>query len=242
MSAQPRSSRGATVLERLRGKLVVSCQAPPGHPLADLNLIVALCRCAAEGGAAGLRVDGTDGVQAVRAAVDLPVIGLRKTWDGVHRLSGGRPAITPALGDAVALAAAGADIVALEATSELHQEHAAEHVEAVRREIVTPVMADVSTLDEGLAAYNAGADLVATTLSGYTSTSAVREGPDFALIGALVGNGVPTVAEGGITSPEQALAALEAGACFVVVGKGITDPMALTAQFVRVLTAREHKE
>lgn len=182
-----------------------------------------------------MRVDGVETVRAARATVDLPIIGLQKAWDNV--LSGGRPAITPELEDAVALAAAGADIVAIEATAELRQERAADHIAAMRREVRAQLMADVSTLEEGLAAYDAGADLVATTLSGYTSTSPTAPGPDLVLVEALAAKGVPTVAEGRITSPTQARAALEAGAIFVVVGKAITDPLSQTAAFVSALAA-----
>jgi N-acylglucosamine-6-phosphate 2-epimerase len=186
-----------------------------------------------------LRVEGTDGVRAARSAVDLPVIGLRKVWHGEYGLTGGRPAITPEVKDALALAVAGAEIVAVEATFELHRERAAEHLRVVRREVDALVMADISTLEEGLAAYDAGADLIATTLSGYTASSPVRHGPNLALVGELASKGVPTVAEGHITAPEQALAALEAGARFVVVGKAITDPLERTRAFVSTLAARK---
>lgn len=228
----------ASVVERLRGKLVVSCQAPPGHPFSDLPMIIALCQCAAQGGAAGLRVEGVEAVRAARSVVGLPVIGLRKVWDNAFSLSGSRPAITPQLEDAVALAAAGAEIVALEATAELHGGDAARYVSKVCGEVGALVMADVSNLEEGLLACEAGAHLVSTTLSGYTSSSLPREGPDLALVAALADRGVPTVAEGYITSPQQALSALEAGAVFVVVGKSITDPLARTAAFVATLSDR----
>lgn len=224
------------MIEELEGKLVVSCQAPPGHPLADLRSILGMCLCAAQGGAAGLRVEGAEGVRAARAAVDLPVIGLRKIWNGNRELSGGRPAITPKISDALELAAAGASIVAIEATMELHQERAPAYVKEVCRQVDALIMADVSTLAEGLAAYDAGADLIATTLSGYTSGSPHQNGPDLALVSELAGTGIPTVAEGHISSPDQAVAALEAGARFVVVGRAITDPLERTTAFASALS------
>ncbi len=66
------------VIEQLRGRLVVSCQAPPGHPLADVRSIVTLCECAERGGAAGVRVEGIEAVKAAKLAVAIPVIGLKK--------------------------------------------------------------------------------------------------------------------------------------------------------------------
>ncbi len=229
----PTGPRG--VLAALQGQLVVSCQAAAGHPLADVGFIVALCRCAALGGAAGLRVEGTVNVQAARKATGLPVIGLRKIWGGAYALSDARPAITPTTEDALALEAAGADVVALEATEELHGEGTKRFVESVRRELRALIMADVSTLEEGLAAYEAGADVVGTTLSGYTAGSAGRLRPDLALVESLAARGVPTVAEGHIVSPAQARGALEAGALFVVVGKAITDPLSTTEAFVSTM-------
>jgi N-acylglucosamine-6-phosphate 2-epimerase len=232
MSASHSPGQARIAVNTLRGKVVVSCQASPGHPFADPDLILALCRCAALGGAGGLRVDGSDAVKAARQATGLTVIGLRKVFNGPYRLSGGRPAITPELTQAKEIAAAGADIVAIEATEELHGKDLFRHVRAVRREIEAYVMADISTLDEGLASYEAGAHLVASTLSGYTAQSAPRDGPDLELVRALANRGVPVVAEGNISTPEHAVAALDAGAYFVVVGKAITDPVARTQAFV----------
>jgi N-acylglucosamine-6-phosphate 2-epimerase len=224
-----------TLIDKLGGRLVVSCQAPPGHPLAELHTIVALCRCAERGGAAGVRVDSVEAVRAAKQAVGIPVLGLKKAWQGHRGLTGGRPAITPEVQDAVDLAGAGADIVAVEATRELRGNRFAKHLGLLRSAIDIPVLADVSTVGEGVAAYAAGADLVGTTLSGYTVQSERQPGPDLALVRELAGRGIPTVAEGRISTPEQASAAIGAGAIFVVVGKAITDPLARTATFVAAI-------
>ncbi len=135
----------ATVIERLGRGLVVSCQAPPGHPLSDLRSIVALCRCAQRGGAAGVRVEGVEAVKAAKDSVGIPVIGLKKAWPERTALTDGRPAITPGLEDAIELAAAGADMVAIEATEELRRGGLSSHVELVKRMIDVPILADVSS-------------------------------------------------------------------------------------------------
>lgn len=71
-------------------------------------------------------------------------------------------------------------------------------------------MADVSTLAEGIAAAEAGADIVATTLSGYTPYSRQLETPDFELIAELAANvSVPIITEGRIATPEDARRALD---------------------------------
>ncbi|MFI0899033.1 N-acetylmannosamine-6-phosphate 2-epimerase [Streptomyces sp. NPDC020983] len=219
----------------LAGRLVVSCQALPGEPLHGPVHMSAMARSAVMGGAAAVRVNGPEDVAAVRGAVRVPVIGLWKDGEeGVY--------ITPTLRHALAVAEAGADIVALDATGrprgdglDIAATFAALHAAGVL------VMADVSTLDEGLAAAAAGADLVATTLSGYTGTGAPRSaaaGPDLDLVASLAARtGTPVAAEGRITTPEQAAAVLAAGAHCVVVGGAITRPADLTRRFVTALTA-----
>ncbi|MFF4195076.1 N-acetylmannosamine-6-phosphate 2-epimerase [Nonomuraea sp. NPDC001831] len=157
------------VVTAIEGGLVVSCQAPEGHPLRDPHTIALLARCAELGGAAGLRVNGPEDVRAVKAATDLPLIGLAK----VPRPNV-RPLITPTFALCESLVRAGADMVALEVTAEA--EPAAGDlpslVERVWKELGVPVMADVSTAEEGLLAWNRGAALISTTLSGYTPYTA----------------------------------------------------------------------
>jgi N-acylglucosamine-6-phosphate 2-epimerase len=221
------------VLRRLRGGLVVSCQAPPGDPLQGPTFMAAMARAAVLGGAAGIRANGPADVAAVRRAVDCPVIGLWKEGaEGVY--------ITPTLGHARAVAEAGAEVVAVDATGRPRPDGSTvpEVVQGLRRTHPCLVMADVSTLEEGLAAAAAGADLVATTLSGYTPSSRQGQGPDLELVAALAARlDVPVVAEGRIGTPQEARAALDAGAWTVVVGGAITRPQLITARFVDALRA-----
>jgi N-acylglucosamine-6-phosphate 2-epimerase len=97
-------------------------------------------------------------------------------------------------------------------------------------------MADISTADEAVAAEDAGADVISTTLSGYTPYSPQQDAPDLALVAALRSRlRVPLVAEGRIATPEQARAALDVGAFAVVVGGAITRPQQITARFAQAL-------
>jgi N-acylglucosamine-6-phosphate 2-epimerase len=211
----------------LTGRLVVSCQAPPGDPMRHTDTLVRMARSAEAGGAAAVRVNEPEVVAATVAAVDLPVIGLWKDGDtGVY--------ITPTVRHALALVTAGAAVVAADATDRPRPDGStfAELVAAVHAAGAL-VMADVSTLAEGVAAAGAGADLVGTTLSGYVPGSPRQDGPDLELVAALAAAvDVPVVAEGRIASPEQAAQALAAGAASVVVGTAITAPTALTRLFV----------
>jgi N-acylglucosamine-6-phosphate 2-epimerase len=184
-----------------------------------------------------VRVNGTEAVRLAKASGGLVVIGIEKVWIGEGRLRNGRPAITPGRREAAALAAAGADMIAFEATQDLHGERVAEAVVEIRSEVGMSVMADVSTIEEGRTAFGAGADVVASTLAGYTRAAAFPSGPDLALVASLAREGVPVAAEGRISSPEYAVAAMQAGALFVVVGRAITDPVGISLDFSRALAS-----
>ncbi|MFC6600414.1 putative N-acetylmannosamine-6-phosphate 2-epimerase [Kitasatospora paranensis] len=232
-----RTSRRPALPAGLAGGLVVSCQALPGEPLHGPHFMVQLALAAEAGGAVGLRLNGLADIAAVRSAVSLPIIGLWKDGDeGVY--------ITPTLRHALAVADAGADIVALDATGRPRRDGLtlAETIASLHRCGVL-VMADVSTFGEGVAAAEAGADLVGTTLSGYTPESPDVPGPDLDLVRALAAALlVPVVAEGRISTPDEASAAIAAGAHTVVVGGAITRPAALTARFSAALAAHTTPE
>lgn len=217
-------------LESLRHALIVSCQAPAGSPLRDTDTMRRVAEAALASGAQGVRLNGPDDVRAVRAVTGLPIIGLYKVATAARNI------ITPTLGHARLLVEAGADIVALDCTREVHPDSFG-IVASVKGELGCLVMADVSTLEEGVAAWEAGADLVGTTLSGYTPYTRTTEtgGPDLELVAALASRGIRTVAEGRYARPEQVAAALERGAFAVVVGGAITDPMSITRRFVAAL-------
>jgi N-acylglucosamine-6-phosphate 2-epimerase len=220
----------------LAGGLIVSCQAGPQDPLFGPGVMAAMARAAAVGGAVAIRANGPDDIASIRAAVALPIIGIWKI-----DLPGLGVRITPELEHARAVAAAGASIIALDATDRARSDGlaVAELIERVRAETGLPVMADVSTVEEALIAQDAGADLIATTLAGYTHGPAAGGGPDLELVEALVPRlHVPLIAEGRISTPEQAARALALGAYAVVVGHAITRPEWITARFVAALNGR----
>ena len=222
------------VIERLTGGLVVSCQAKEGSPLRGPTFMAAMARCAEIGGAVGIRANGPDNIEAIREAVGLPIIGIYKI-----NCPDSEPYITPTFEVARCVAEAGADIIALDATLRPHANglSAGELIAQVKI-VGLPVMADISTCEEGIAAEEAGADIIATTMSGYTSYSRQLDGPDFELISELVQEvHVPVIAEGRIWTPEQARKAIDLGAHAVVVGTAITRPEIITERFVRVLGA-----
>lgn len=226
-----------TVIDRLRGGLIVSCQAYPGEPMRAADTMARIARAAVIGGAAGIRLQGRDDIRAA-ADLDVPVIGLWKDGaDGVF--------ITPTLEHAIAVAEAGADIVAVDGTRRARPDgrSLAETIEALRAAHDVLVMADCGSLDDAIAAEAAGADIIGTTLAGYTGERAKTAGPDLALI-AEVGAACdrPVMAEGRIHTPAHAAAALAAGATAVCVGTAITHPTTITGWFVDALPTPERQE
>ena len=216
-----------SLLESLRGGLIVSVQAWRGSALDDPHVIAAMARAAQEGGAVAVRVAGSDDLRAVRASVALPVIGLIK-----REYAGFEPYITPTLEEVRSVIASGADIVAFDATRRRRPDgvklldmigaiHAAGRL----------ALADCATSADALAARSAGADAVATTLCGYTADTTGVPLPALDLVRELVRHEGFTICEGGIRSPEQVRAALDAGAHAAVVGTAITNVDWLVREF-----------
>jgi N-acylglucosamine-6-phosphate 2-epimerase len=183
------------------------------------------------GGAVGIRTNGADDIRAIRRTVPLPIIGIYKDGDdGVY--------ITPTLRHAQLVAEAGADIVALDATQRRRPDGSLlrDIIAMIHNQLGKLVLADISTLEEAVAAESAGADFVASTLSGYTPYSPKIEGPDFELIETMVARlHVPVFAEGRVVTPGDARRAIDCGATSVIVGGAITRPQQITARFVEQL-------
>jgi predicted NBD/HSP70 family sugar kinase/putative N-acetylmannosamine-6-phosphate epimerase len=225
---------GTEVMKPLRGRLIVSCQAPAGDPFARPDLLSLFARAAVSGGAAAIRTEGADSVRAIKAATAVPVIGLRK-----RMMPDGRIMITPSNDDARELAAAGADIIAIDCTSRGQIHGALERIRWIHSQLNVPVWADIATVDEAVAAANAGADAVLSTLRGYTEDTAHVLEFEPAFIAALVRSvGVPVIAEGRINCVEHVGAALAAGAFSLVVGTAITRPEEITRRFAMGMGVR----
>ena len=211
---------------RIPRGLIVSCQGPAGTPLDDPGLMAAIAACAELAGAVAIRAQGVADLRQIRQTVTIALVGLIK-----HRLPDTDVYITPAIEDALAVAAAGADVVAVDATDRPRPDGSggAEFVERVRSATGLPVMADVSTLAEGTA-------YISTTLSGYTPYSRQLSGPDLRLVEELVGRtDTPVTAEGRYWTPGEAAEALRRGAHAVVIGTAITNPLEIARRFATAL-------
>ena len=214
--------------EKVEGQLVVSCQALDDEPLHGSSYMAKMAVAAEMGGATAIRANGYEDIKSIRAVTKLPVIGLVK-----RNYQNAEVYITPTKKEVDELLEAGADVIALDATNRKRpgEESLKELIDYIKKKD-TIVMADVSTVDEGVAAEKIGADCVGTTLSGYTNYSPQLTGPDFNLVKRLAERvSVPILAEGRYWIPEEAVHALEIGAHAVVVGSAITRPQIITKRF-----------
>ncbi len=182
------------------------------------------------GGAAGLRIEGSDRVCAVRSKFGVPIIGLikRDLLDSPVR-------ITPYLHDVEALAQAGSDIIAVDVTDRVRPVSVSNLIAHIHS-FGLLAMADCSTFTEAKVALEAGADILGSTMSGYTGGTIPRE-PDIELVKALRSLNAFVIAEGRINTPELAGRAAMAGADAVVVGSAITRPDVVTSWFVNTTKA-----
>ncbi|MCL4505308.1 MAG: N-acetylmannosamine-6-phosphate 2-epimerase [Chloroflexi bacterium] len=223
------------VIDQLRGGLIVSCQAGEESALHGPVFMGAMAREAERGGASGLRIDGAPDIHAARQMTHLPIIGISK-----RHFAGYDPYITVTFDLAQEIVLSGADLVAMDGTGRPFPDNVTleQLIARIHRELNVPVMADVSTLDEGIAAERAGADIVATTMSGYTpySRPAIAHTPDFDLLRDLIATvHCPVIVEGRVTTPDQMATCFTLGAHAVCIGGAITNPASITGRFVEAI-------
>ena len=223
------------LIESMKG-LIVSCQTQPDDPSHTEDMVVKMAEAAKWGGAVGIRANTPQQIAAIKAKVDLPIIGLWKIWNDNTDVF-----ITPTMEACKAIWEAGADIIALDCTSQINAQGrpAYELLAELKKEIPqAPIFADVSNFEEAKRAAQMGADIVAPTLYGYTEETKHIEEPDmraFAKMCRELGDQVSIMMEGHIYTPEDAMKCLYLGADAVVVGSAITRPHLITKRFTDLL-------
>lgn len=198
-----------------QGGLIVSCQPVPGSPLDKPDIVAAMALAAVQAGAVAVRIEGIENLKATRPLISVPIIGIVK-----RDLSDSPVRITPYLDDVDALAQAGADIIAFDGTDRVRPTAVAEIIARIHHH-QRLAMADCSSQQDAADCHRLGADIIGTTLSGYT-TDVVPQDPDLALVAALSAKGYRVIAEGRYNSPALAAQAMRHGAWSVTVGSAIT--------------------
>lgn len=221
------------ILERIKGQLIVSCQALLSEPLyvEEKSIMYLMARAAKQAGSPCIRTSSIRDVLAIKEETDLPVIGIIKiVYDGYDSY------ITPTMKEVDELYAADADIIALDCTMRRRGDGSTinEFIAQIKEKYPDVVlMADISTYEEGVNAWKCGVDFVGTTLSGYTDYSPKVDGPDVELVKKLSETiDIPVIAEGKVHYPDEAVQMLEAGAYAVVVGGAITRPLEIATRFI----------
>lgn len=222
------------ILERIRGGLIVSCQALEDEPLHSSYIMSRMAFAAYEGGAVGIRANTAEDITEIRKVVSLPVIGIvKQVYDGCDVY------ITPTMKEVDDLAATGVEIIAMDATKRPRPDRRpiAEFFREVRAKYPDQLfMADCSCIEEGLHAAEIGFDLIGTTMASYTPYTKGTSIPDFNMMKTLVEkSGKPVIAEGGIWSPAELKQALDTGALAAVVGTAITRPREITRRYVEAI-------
>ncbi|EJD6658611.1 TPA: N-acetylmannosamine-6-phosphate 2-epimerase [Enterobacter cloacae] len=228
-----------TVLDTLKGKLVVSCQALENEPLHSPLIMSRMALAARQGGAAAIRANSVVDIEAIKEQVTLPVIGIIK-----REYPDSEVFITATMKEVDELMTVSPAIIALDATDRARPggESLATLVTRIRTRYPSVLlMADIATVDEAVTAQALGFDCVGTTLYGYTAQTAGHALPDDDcqfLKAVLAAVTVPVVAEGNVDTPERAARCLALGAHMVVVGGAITRPQQITERFMAAIDAQ----
>jgi N-acylglucosamine-6-phosphate 2-epimerase len=219
-----------TFLKIIKGRIIVSCQALEDEPLHGPEYMAKMSLAAKMGGAVAIRANTKEDIMAIRKETGLPTIGIVK-----RVYSDSDVYITPTFKEVIELIESGTDVIALDATSRKRPQGitVSELISFIRKNSNCLIMGDVSTVEEGKNAVLDGCDLISTTMSGYTPYSRHLNSPDFELIKELTSSiNLPVIAEGKVSTPEDAVNALLCGSHSVVVGTAITRPQEITRWFV----------
>jgi len=221
----------SSIIENIKGGLIVSCQALEGEPLYGSTIMQKMANAAQDGGAVGIRANSPIDIREIKKSVSLPIIGLYK-----KKYEDSEIYITPSIKEVEEIIEAGADIIAFDATMRKRPggQSLVEFIYEVKRMFPDHLlMGDIATLEEGMNAFRLGLDMISTTLSGYTKKTEHIKSFNSELLTTLVKKvELPIIAEGRVHTPELAAECIRQGSHAVVVGSAITRPQEITKRFV----------
>ena len=220
------------ILENIKGKLIVSCQALEDEPLHSSFIMGRMAYAAHVGGAGGIRANTVEDIKEIKKNVSLPIIGIiKKVYDNCNVY------ITPTIREVEALVNEGVQIIAIDATKRERpdKKDLKDFINEVKKKYPNQlIMADISSVDEALYAEEIGFDIVGTTLVGYTDYTKGND-PLTELEKVIKSVKIPIIAEGNMDTPAKARKALDLGAYAVVVGGAITRPLEIATRFVKAI-------
>ena len=221
------NKKNKSIINTFKGSLIASCQPIPKGPLDTPSFVLASAKASIIGGARALRIEGFNNLKIIKKNIRIPVIGIKK-----RNLKNFPIIITPLISDVERLSMLGAEIIAFDATLRnrpVSVEKLISKIHSCKR----IAMADCSNMKDAINAIESGADILSTTLSGYTSNKLPPKNPDFKFLSQLIKKfKTPIIAEGRFNTPVFFKKAINCGAYAVVVGTALNRIELITKSFL----------